>query len=248
METSNVFSWKRFANLCRLEFITNRKLFFYSALALLVILATYFFLNSRKISASAEQNYFFYFSEFLLGSFLLFSVFIFPFFRTKPKAIAYLTLPVSFWERVLVEYFVKIVFYTAVYIAIFTLASYLASFFSGFKAMPAKPFSFMVFLAYCKNQYQLNQLTMVVVALAVYSLLFIGNVSFYRAPLVKTASILAVFLVLLFVEFRVLIQKFSSVRILYKYDNAEGYVSATIIIICLAIIIVSMLKLKEKEV
>lgn len=206
MKQNKYFSFRRFVNLFRNNWLINQKTYYFSlaglslAIYVLAYLSMYFGQNFNN------DNYSVLFASYLLGI----GVFIgtaFPVLNNQIKTSSYLLAPGSTLEKCLIQFLIRFVLFIPIAIMIFWICMYLAK--ASLIANPYIQFDARAqILDFHFNklfEVDWKQNTFIYLSVfSIYTILFAGATYFNRFALVKTLIVSAIILgavLLLFVFF-----------------------------------------------
>ena len=187
----NIFNFNRFIQLFIRHTLVHYRTYLMSFVVLMGVLALtmgyVFYLNKGYINSNAQ---FVYFVTFLLLGGSIFTSVIFSELNDKCKAIPYLMLPASVFEKFLLSWIYSFVIFQLVYIIGFYLIDYLLLAFSE-RINPPVPLS-------NSNQQEALPYALTFLAFMVlHSLTFFGAVFFKKLHFIKTGFALFILLGLL---------------------------------------------------
>ena len=264
MSPNNTFSLPRFLKLVNQNFVHNKKLILLTVVGFSGLLFILFFLIqlSNNLQQATDPEIFVpVFMVIFLGGAVLFSGNAFPSFRSKEKTFSYLTLPTSALEKFILEISSRLVILFILIPAFFWLIFH----FEGFVFQlfyPEASFEMMDLSSVNRlfpDEDFSSRIKPLIASLVLMALLvaFTGAAHFERYPLVKTAFIVAVLFFSTLAIMYVIIEKMGLGKYnpndsLWLFPNsakqAVTFFTTLVLIVDVVLIMVSYLKLKEKEV
>lgn len=206
------FDFNRFYKLLKFDitFNTKKYLIFIGVLIIVLFILDLFFIESVstfKVLENNDREYFYRKSEykslflvtFLIALFLVVSS-SFPAFRKKESTSAYLLLPASALEKFLVQFIIRILLFSIVFIVVFwadfKLASIAYNLFD-FKKDILLP-NFALFDLFHNKMKLLDKVAIVLSILSFASYLLLNAVHFRKNVILKTIVLFGVFVLIVF--------------------------------------------------
>ncbi len=261
--SGNIFRTKRFAQLVRQHIIHNRQMFLLSAVAYVGVILIV--LSITQIGNGLVPHDLGIFQGFLIAFVSVFGILYvghsFPAFRSKERAMNYLMLPASHFEKFLLEFVLKICLLIVMLPLLYWLTFHLQGYF--FSIFTAEPFQavgihYLTKLDAPGEVYPTEVKWMIGSAIMLaLTLGFTGSTIFIRQPLVKTLFSVAIIIMfftaysyVVLVELGVSNYLNPGNMLLLPNDDVEVLLSFTgaSVFSSLVMLFVAYRKLKEKEV
>ncbi len=250
MRTNNFFDLDRFFGLLKQDLLFNYKFYltFIVGMSIGIYLVSY--LMIRSLSAGIlSANYLLY--NMLFGAIMVFVGMSFPAFRDQKKTSFYLLVPGSAFEKLLVQFVIRFVFFIPLALILLRLAIFLAVASmvpdpkTGFDPLFVADFSYSELFSWSAGT-KSNPLR----DLAYLFFAFAGSVYFKRFAVVKTLGVMVILPVTLFLIIKLAGGPTYSTKIVSEYLSGENFylaMSPMFIGLLLLSLPLAYLKLKEKE-
>ena len=263
METSNIFSFRRFILLSKQSLIINKKIIGITIAGFSGFV--FLFLVLGQIKNYANWNNSNYLITFLILFFLtgaIYSSLSFPAFRTRERSISYLLLPASTTEKYIFEFLSRIV----LFIVLMPMAYWLIANIEGTIMHHYRPdflnykFSLAKALSFSTYKAGISAWTRLAITqgwLFVFIATFTGASYFSKSPMVKTLFTMSVislgyalYTYLLFKGMNIKGYVLDNDRLLFIHNKNEAmvFISLAITLVNLCLLAIAYFRLKEREV
>jgi hypothetical protein len=170
----DIFSGKRFFNLCKIEFFNNWKMFLIKDLVIILVIINLSLIAAFSHASSGDYSFFF-FINILVG--VIFASNSFKVIQTQESGISYFMFPASIEEK----FTVKILFSLVLYFLSATIGIFIASLISETIRFFIFKASFNLF-----NPFNFDFLRVLLTYFVFHSIFFFGSIVFKKNNFLKT--------------------------------------------------------------